>query len=233
MRAAIQALPANQQAVLLLAKFEQLSYREIALALGITEGAVGESAGTRHAYVAAGVGAGAGAGKPAIRGFSRWETMMGRNENQQLPELLRFLRGELSRDRAETLRRRLGEDAALRAEYAALKRAWQFAGGRSGRRSPARIRGTALGARARAEGRPGAGLSWSLAPAWAKAAAVLALVAGAAIGSSLMVLGDERAIDTAASATESASCSRSPTTTPQRLQSPDDASSTFPSESRQ
>ncbi len=40
MRGAIRALPANQQAVLLLAKFEQLSYREIAQALGITEGAV-------------------------------------------------------------------------------------------------------------------------------------------------------------------------------------------------
>jgi RNA polymerase sigma-70 factor (ECF subfamily) len=40
MRGAIRSLPANQQAVLLLAKFEQLSYREIAQALGITEGAV-------------------------------------------------------------------------------------------------------------------------------------------------------------------------------------------------
>ena len=40
MRVAIAALPANQQTVLMLAKFEQLSYREIAGALGITEGAV-------------------------------------------------------------------------------------------------------------------------------------------------------------------------------------------------
>lgn len=40
LRGAIDALPANQQAVLLLAKFEELSYRDIARALGITEGAV-------------------------------------------------------------------------------------------------------------------------------------------------------------------------------------------------
>jgi len=40
MRRAIAALPANQQVVLLLAKFEELSYREIAQTLGITEGAV-------------------------------------------------------------------------------------------------------------------------------------------------------------------------------------------------
>jgi RNA polymerase sigma factor (sigma-70 family) len=39
-RAAIDALPASQRAVLLLARFEGLSQREIASALGITEGAV-------------------------------------------------------------------------------------------------------------------------------------------------------------------------------------------------
>ena len=40
MRGAIAKLPAGQQAVLLLAKFEELSYRQIAHALGITESAV-------------------------------------------------------------------------------------------------------------------------------------------------------------------------------------------------
>lgn len=39
-RRAIAALPATQRVVLLLAKFEGLSYREIAETLGITEGAV-------------------------------------------------------------------------------------------------------------------------------------------------------------------------------------------------
>ena len=39
-RRAVDALPASQRAVLVLAKFEGLSYREIARALGITEGAV-------------------------------------------------------------------------------------------------------------------------------------------------------------------------------------------------
>jgi RNA polymerase sigma-70 factor (ECF subfamily) len=39
-RRAIDALPENQRAVLVLAKFEGLSYREIAATLGITEGAV-------------------------------------------------------------------------------------------------------------------------------------------------------------------------------------------------
>jgi len=39
-RAAIDRLPAGQRAVLVLAKFEGLAYREIAAALGLTEGAV-------------------------------------------------------------------------------------------------------------------------------------------------------------------------------------------------
>lgn len=39
-RQAIDALPANQRAVLILARFEGLSYREIARTLGISEGAV-------------------------------------------------------------------------------------------------------------------------------------------------------------------------------------------------
>jgi len=39
-RRAIDRLPGNQRAVLILAKFEGLSYREIAAVLGITEGAV-------------------------------------------------------------------------------------------------------------------------------------------------------------------------------------------------
>jgi RNA polymerase sigma-70 factor (ECF subfamily) len=39
-RQVIDALPAGQRTVLMLAKFEGLSYREIARALGITEGAV-------------------------------------------------------------------------------------------------------------------------------------------------------------------------------------------------
>ena len=40
LRASIQRLPPGQRAVLVLAKFEGLSYREIAAALGISEGAV-------------------------------------------------------------------------------------------------------------------------------------------------------------------------------------------------
>ncbi len=39
-RRQIEALPANQRAVLVLAKLEGLSYRRIAEVLGITEGAV-------------------------------------------------------------------------------------------------------------------------------------------------------------------------------------------------
>jgi RNA polymerase sigma-70 factor, ECF subfamily len=39
-RRAIERLPANQRAVLILARFEGLSYRQIAEVLGITEGAV-------------------------------------------------------------------------------------------------------------------------------------------------------------------------------------------------
>jgi hypothetical protein len=118
-------------------------------------------------------------------------------------ELLRLLHGELPRERADALRQRLAVDETLRGEYAALERAWRAIGD-----DPAVLPrpgfSTAVAARARAEG---ATLSWSLAPAWAKAAAVLALVAGAALGSSLMVAGGDHpaAAATSETAVESAS----------------------------
>ncbi len=108
--------------------------------------------------------------------------------DSELLQLLQLLRGELPRERAEALRKRLAVDGPLRGAYAALERAWQAIGD-----DPAVLPrpgfATAVAARARAEGAPGAALSWALAPGWAKATAVLALVAGAAIGSSLMMLG--------------------------------------------
>jgi hypothetical protein len=84
-------------------------------------------------------------------------------------------------------------------------------------------------ARVRAEGRPGATLSWSLAPAWAKAAAVVALVAGAAIGSTLTTLGGDRGNAVVETGADSANLTLADDYA-SALQSPDDVGSS-PAES--
>jgi hypothetical protein len=133
--------------------------------------------------------------------------MMAGNDSELL-RLLQLLKGELPHAEAEALRSRLARDAGLRSEYAALEHAWRALGDDlEVLPRPGFL--TAVVARARAEGAPGASLSWSLAPVWAKAAAVLALVAGAAIGSSLMILGGDRTVAAAATATETSTESAS------------------------
>ena len=149
--------------------------------------------------------------------------------------LLQLLKGELPREQAEAWRARLARDGALRAEYAALERAWRALGDDPAV-PPCPGFATSVVARALAEGAPGASLSWSLAPGWAKAAAVLALVAGAAIGSSLMLLDDDRAAVTASTTTETTVESASLTLADDyaaALQSPDAAADGAQGEVRQ
>ena len=155
--------------------------------------------------------------------------------DSELLGLLQLLRGELPREQAEIWRSRLARDPDLRAEYAALERAWR-ALGEDPEVLPRPGFATAVAARARAEGTPGASLSWSLAPAWAKAAAVLALVAGAALGSSLMMLGGNDSAAAVATSLETSTESASLTLADDyaaALQSPDADADTERSEARQ
>jgi anti-sigma factor RsiW len=161
--------------------------------------------------------------------------MMAGNDSELL-RLLQLLKGELPQEQAEDWRSRLASDPRLRAEYAALERVWRELGD-DPEVLPRPGFATSVVARARAEGAPGASLSWSLAPAWAKAAAVLALVAGAAIGSSLMMLGgDQRAAPIAATTLETTTESASLTLADDyaaALQSPDAGADSAQNEVRQ
>lgn len=114
--------------------------------------------------------------------------MMSGNDRERLGELLALLRGERAGEGGDGLRRRLAADPELRAEYARLEAAWAALGADPAV-APRPGFATAVVASARAEGRGGGMVPWSLAPAWARAVAVLALLGGAAVGSSVMALG--------------------------------------------
>jgi anti-sigma factor RsiW len=100
-------------------------------------------------------------------------------------ELTRLLAGELPPEWERELRARLEREPALAAEHRRLERAWSAlepgAVGPAGEIPPGFA--TRVMAQVRAEGRPG--LSWSTAPAWARAAAAAALVGGVALGAGL------------------------------------------------
>ena len=115
---------------------------------------------------------------------------------------MRLLRGELPPGEAEALRRRAAGDPALAAELARLEDVWQ-AIGPDPSVLPRPGFATAVMARARGEGKPGGAVSWTYAPMWAKAAAVVALAAGVALGSSLMSLGTESQAVAATTASQS------------------------------
>jgi anti-sigma factor RsiW len=96
-------------------------------------------------------------------------------------QLMRLLHGELDAERARELEARLEREVELRARYRRLAGAWRglepppaapVPGGFS-----ARVMAAARGARS-------GELSWSLAPAWARAGSVAALLAGLLLGAS-------------------------------------------------
>lgn len=95
-------------------------------------------------------------------------------------DLMRLVRGEMPEDRARTLRERLKRDPDLEREYQRLREIWE--GLALPPAAPVPIGFTRrVMARARAE-RPAESLSLRGAPVWVRAVAVVALVAGTALG---------------------------------------------------
>lgn len=96
-------------------------------------------------------------------------------------DLLRLLTGELAEEEARTVEERLAEDPELQETYKGLKRTWE--GLVLPPPSPSPGFTAAVMAKIREEA--GSDLTWSLAPAWARAVAGLALAAGVALGIAL------------------------------------------------
>jgi anti-sigma factor RsiW len=95
-------------------------------------------------------------------------------------DLIRLLHGELPPGQARDLRERLRREPELAAAYARLERTWDGLSLPPASPAPAGFSRRVM-AHVRAQGAPGS-LSWSSAPAWVRAAAAAALIAGAAAG---------------------------------------------------
>ena len=115
-RQAIDALPAGQRAVLVLAKFEGLSYREIARDSGDHRGGGGEPAGAGDAAA----DRGAGIAPPA--GFSERGLTMDEGRNR---ELMRRVVGALPPAEEAALAGRIGEDPEAAARLESWRAAWR------------------------------------------------------------------------------------------------------------
>lgn len=98
-------------------------------------------------------------------------------------ELMRLLVGELPAERASLLRRRIAGEPALAGRYARLQERWQGLELPPPAPAPPGF-ATRVVAAARRQA-AGEELRWSLAPRWARAAAVAALTAGVALGALL------------------------------------------------
>src|SRR5512135_1869079 len=99
-------------------------------------------------------------------------------------QLMRLLHGELPAERARGLRAELERDPALRREYERLRAVWEGLAAPEPEPAPAGFSARVM-ARLRSEREAPSGLGLAFAPAWAKVAAGLALVAGLALGSEL------------------------------------------------
>jgi len=95
-------------------------------------------------------------------------------------DLMRLIHGELPEERARELRQRLEQDPALAEAYRRLQASWEALSLPPAAPVPPGFAGRVM-ARARQKG-AAAGLSLRGAPAWVRAAAAAALVAGAALG---------------------------------------------------
>jgi anti-sigma factor RsiW len=95
-------------------------------------------------------------------------------------DLIRLLHGELPPGQARELRERLRREPELAEAYRRLERTWDGLSLPPASPVPAGFSGRVM-AHARAQSPPGS-LSWSSAPAWVRAAAAAALIAGAAAG---------------------------------------------------
>jgi anti-sigma factor RsiW len=95
-------------------------------------------------------------------------------------DLIRLLHGELPPGQARDLRERLRREPELAEAYSRLERTWDGLSLPPAAPVPTGFSGRVM-AHARAQGQPGS-LSWTSAPAWVRAAAAAALIAGAAAG---------------------------------------------------
>lgn len=95
-------------------------------------------------------------------------------------DLIRLLHGELPPGQARDLRERLEREPGLAEAYRRLERTWDGLSLPPASPVPAGFSGRVM-ARVRAQG-PSGSLSWTAAPAWVRAAAAAALLAGAAAG---------------------------------------------------
>jgi anti-sigma factor RsiW len=111
-------------------------------------------------------------------------------------DLMRLLHGELPEAEARALRARVFRDPELTAAYRRLERAWQRLELPPAAAAPVGFAGRLI-ARARAQPQR---LSWGNAPLWARAAAAVALVAGALLGAGVGRLVPRPASETAAEA---------------------------------
>lgn len=93
-------------------------------------------------------------------------------------DLMRLLQGELPEAEARELRARLRREPELAAVYERLERTWRFLSLPETAPAPPGFAGRVM---AHVRQRP-PGLSWAAAPAWAKATAAAALLAGMVLG---------------------------------------------------
>lgn len=93
-------------------------------------------------------------------------------------DLMRLLAGDLPEDEARQLRARLWREPELAAAYERLERAWNSLSLPEPALAPPGFSGRVM---ARVKGEA-PGLSWAAAPAWVRAAAAAALLAGGALG---------------------------------------------------
>lgn len=93
-------------------------------------------------------------------------------------DLMRLLSGELPEDEARQLRTRIRREPELAADFERLERTWTGLALPEPGPVPPGFSGRVM-ARVRSEA---SGISWTAAPAWVRAAAAVALLAGAALG---------------------------------------------------
>src|SRR5262245_1778036 len=94
-------------------------------------------------------------------------------------DLMRLLHGELPADEARARRARIFTDPELAQAYRRLEATWQGLSLPPASPVPPGFTGRVM---ARVRSKPASSFTWSAAPAWARATAAAALLAGATLG---------------------------------------------------
>ncbi|MEE8523246.1 MAG: hypothetical protein V3T72_04885 [Thermoanaerobaculia bacterium] len=107
--------------------------------------------------------------------------------------LMRLIHGELAADEARVLERQIAGDSRLAARYRSLAAVWNDLEVPATASAPVDfMAGVVAAARRQGSGLPGSGhpageISWSLAPVWARAGSMAALILGLVLGTSFGV----------------------------------------------